>query len=296
MQEADVDSNVTVEASQLSESLGAEKSASAPTVSCSDSDNSSFLPSTTSLQSGSSSVFSASVESFPDEVEIRDEAQLLTFSQHLQTAMNGYISACRSKIRPTRYWKENPKARTKRGRDQRIREVTKKLREAGYSDIRCWQTTHKKATSDMSQELDAIESEVELAQMAQRAQDRYVREEEEEEEEEEAAAPEHVEMAARVAVTTAQKEEDEEAEEGEEDKDSMLEKDGEPGEEGTEGTPMNMKQRWTPPKHNSKILQEAIQHLAKRAADKHLDLVFRGRITAMLAFCRHYTASGGVGW
>ena len=120
MQEADIGSNVAVEASEHSKILGAEKSPLALTVSCSDLDNSSFLPSTPSLQSGGSSVFSASVESFPDKVEISDEAQLLTFSQHLQTEMNGFISACRYKIQPTCYWKENPKPHTKRGCDQRI--------------------------------------------------------------------------------------------------------------------------------------------------------------------------------
>ena len=95
-------------------------------------------------------------------------------------------------------------------------------------------------------------------------------------------------------ATTAQKEEEEESEDGKEDDDSMLEKDSEPGEEGMEGTPMNMKQCWTPPKQNSKMLMDAIQHLAKRTGDKCLNLVFCGRITAMLAFLWHYTAPGGA--
>ncbi|KAF8526493.1 hypothetical protein JB92DRAFT_2826555 [Gautieria morchelliformis] len=181
---------VTFDPAGCSETLEAENYASATSVSDSDSDSDQLRRSTSYLHSNCSSAFSTSVESFPDELEIRDEAELLEFSHQLQTAMNGFISACRSKTWLTHYSKVNPKACTKRGLSQRIREATQKLHKAGYSDIRQWQKTQKKLTVNV--ESDATTSEelepVETAMVAEEEELEpveipIVAEEEEEEEE-----------------------------------------------------------------------------------------------------------------
>src|SRR5882724_2511048 len=131
------------------------------------------------LSSRGTTLSSISIESLPDDVEVKNEAQLLNFTARLQCQMQGFINAIQDKKRH-KYNKIKPASRTLCWHNKTTRDHTQKMRMGGYGDIRSF--FHKQAADE---DCDLV-SEIELTGygVPRMAKKRCVREEAEEEEDE----------------------------------------------------------------------------------------------------------------
>ncbi|KIJ36427.1 hypothetical protein M422DRAFT_261165 [Sphaerobolus stellatus SS14] len=85
-----------------------------------------------------------------DDIEIKNEAQLLTFVARMKDNLSQHLKALKNRIHPTRHNKANPAERTKRYRKQKFDTSRKAYRAAGYADIGSYFQNHDSGRSTAS--------------------------------------------------------------------------------------------------------------------------------------------------